>query len=142
VNAAPGSAVVGSVPGPATATATDQLADAATQPVVIWTGVACLCLAVVLRSLSSVLPDAIAAWGKMREQRRRDRQAAEDARIEDLSAQVDHLAGRVWTLEQAAQRMTAAVIAHTAWDQKLMTAAVAAGLHVDMPPPLYPIPDE
>lgn len=138
----PAPAAAWAVPAQAAATtATDQLTDAATDPIVVWVVIAAGSVAVILRSLSSVLPDVIAAWGKMREQRRRDRQASEDARIVDLSSQVDHLAGRVWTLEQNRERMQAALIDHAAWDQALIHAAVAAGVPVTTPPPLYPIPE-
>lgn len=118
--------------------AADPLTEAATEPAVFWTVVVSGCLSVVLVAASKVLPDAIAAWGKMREQRRRDRQAEEDARIVDLSSQVDHLAGRVWTLEQNRERMHQVLIEHAAWDQALIHAAITAGVKVQPPPPLYP----
>lgn len=114
--------------------------ETASDPAVVWTVIIAACVSAVLLSLSRALPPAIEAWGKMRETIRRTRQRAEDARIVDLSSQVDHLAGRVYTLEQNRERHTAALIEHAAWDQTLIHAAIEAGVAVSKPPPLYPPP--
>lgn len=122
------------------APAGDQLVDVATEPLVVWFVIVSACAAILLRTLSGSIPPAVEAWGRMRETRRRDRQRGEDARILDLSEQVDHLAGRVWTLEQDKARHSEALIRHAAWDQALIHAAIAAGVAVHPPPPLYPTP--
>lgn len=114
--------------------------DTASEPAVVWTVILVACASAVLLAAARVLPPVIEAWGKMREQVRQSRQRQEDARIKDLSEQVDHLAGRVWTLEQDRARQAAALMEHAAWDQALIHAAIAAGVAVQPPPPLYPAP--
>lgn len=123
--------------------------DAATHPVVIYVGIGCTILVLVAAALSRALPPVIESWGRVKEARRAaeakraaDAQAAEDARIIDLSHQVDHLAGRVWSLEQQRERQQAALIEHAAWDQQLIHAAIAAGVAVQNPPPLYAVPGD
>lgn len=114
--------------------------DTASEPAVVWTVIVAVCFAAVVGTLAKTLPPAVEAWSRMRDTRRRDRGRAEDARIVDLSEQVDHLAGRVWTLEQDKARHTATLIEHAAWDQQLIHAAIARGVAVSAPPPLYPTP--
>lgn len=115
--------------------------DTVTDPVVVWVGVWLTVFVAVVLALAKALPPAIEAWGKTREQVRASRQRTEDARILDLSSQVDHLAGRVFTLEQNRERHQAVLIAHAAWDQQLIHAAIAANVAVTAPPPLYPTSD-
>lgn len=118
-------------------TGTEQLTESATNPAVIWTAVAAACVVVVLLAFARVAEPVSTAWAKLREARQR----GEDARIRDLSAQVDHLAGRVYTLEQRQQRQDAYLYAHAVWDQKMVEAAIRAGLDLDdigPPPPLRP----
>lgn len=118
-------------------TATEQLSDAATHPAVIWTAVATACVVVILLAGARVVEPLAAAWQKWREAR----QKSEDARILDLSHQVDHLAGRVYTLERRQQKQDAYLYAHAVWDQKMLEAAIKAGLDIaDIgdPPPLRP----
>lgn len=122
-------------------TAADTLPDAASNPVVVYVVVATACLSAVVLALARLAGPMGEALESAGNRRRAYRQSAEDARIVDLSHQVDHLAGRVWTLEQARERQSAALIAHAIWDQQMTTAAIAAGLDVTVPPPLYPPPE-
>lgn len=123
--------------------------DSATHPVVIWATIAAAVLVLVAVTLSRVLPPILDAKSRLQEARlaaaaarEKAAQAAEDARILDLSHQVDHLAGRVWSLEQQRERQQAALIEHAAWDQQLIHAAIAAGVAVQSPPPLYAVPGD
>lgn len=122
--------------------AADGIDQAATSPVVVWVGIGVAVFVVVCAGLAKAVPPVVEAWGTMAEKRRQFRQRAEDARILDLSEQVDHLAGRVWVLERNADRQRDALIAHAQWDQKILTAAIAAGLDVTVPPPLWPAIEE
>lgn len=115
--------------------------DAATHPAVIWTVVVTACVSAVFLAAARVLPPMTDALSRMRERSRVARQKTEDARIKDLSEQVDHLAGRVWSLEQSRVRQDAALMAHAVWDQQLIALAIEAGITVPTPPPLYPPPD-
>jgi hypothetical protein len=117
--------------------ATEGLTDAATHPAVVWTAVAAACIVVILLAFARVAEPVAGAWGKLREAR----QKGEDARIQDLSSQVDHLAGRVYTLEQRQQRQDAYLYAHAVWDQRMLDAAIRSGLDLEdigPPPPLRP----
>lgn len=117
--------------------ASEQLTDSATSPVVVWTTIAAACIVVVTLTFAKVAEPVATAWGKLREAR----QKSEDARIKDLSHQVDHLAGRVFTLEQRQQKQDAYLYAHAVWDQRMVEAAIKAGLDLDdigQPPPLRP----
>jgi len=51
---------------------------------------------------------------------------------------VDHLAGRVYTLELQQHRQDQYLVEHAKWDHELLMAAIAAGLEVSEPPPLRP----
>ena len=57
-----------------------------------------------------------------------------DARIRDLSSQVDHLEGRIYTLERRQQRQDAYLYAHAVWDQKMLEAAIKACEEIDLAP--------
>lgn len=117
--------------------AAGQFGDAATQPAVIWTAVITACVGIILLAAAKVAEPVASAWQKLREAR----QKAEDARILDLSHQVDHLAGRVYTLERRQQKQDAYLYAHAVWDQKMVEAAIKAGLNLEdigEPPPLRP----
>lgn len=118
-------------------TGTEQLTESATNPAVVWTAVAAACLVVVLLAFARVAEPVTSAWSKLREAR----QKSEDARIRDLSSQVDHLAGRIYTLEQRQQKQDAYLYAHAVWDQKILEAAIKLGINLDdigAPPPLRP----
>lgn len=117
------------------------VADAADNTLVVYTVVATACLSVVVLAFARLVGPLGEALQSAAERRRAYRQRAEDARILDLSQQVDHLGGRVWTLEQARERQSVALIAHAVWDQALISRAIEAGLEVTPPPPLYPPPD-
>lgn len=116
---------------------TEQLTDSATHPAVVWTAVAAACLVVIVLAVTRLVEPVSTGWAKIREAR----QKGEDARIKDLSAQVDHLAGRIYTLEQRQTRQDAYLYAHAMWDQKVIEAYIAAGLDIEsigLPPPLRP----
>lgn len=122
-----------------TGTSLDQAADSA---LVLWVGIGMAVFVVVCVGLAKAVPPVVEAWGAMAEKRRQFRQRAEDARVLDLSDQVDHLAGRVFTLEQLVERWRNQLMAHADWDQQLMAAAIAAGADVSKPPPLWPTFEE
>lgn len=118
-------------------TASEGLADAATHPAVVWTAIITACVVVASLAFAKVAEPLAVSWGKIREAR----QKSEDARIRDLSSQVDHLAGRVYTLERRQQKQDAYLYAHAVWDQKMLEAAIKAGLDIEdigQPPPLRP----
>lgn len=111
---------------------TGDLPDAASSPWVVRTVVAAACVTAVLLAAARVVEPLGEAWEKLR----RYRQRSEDARIKDMSEQVDHLAGRVYTLEQQQLRQDRYLLEHAKWDHELMMAAINAGLEVSEPPPL------
>lgn len=103
-------------------------------PIVVYVALAGAVLYIAAKSVAQVVEPISAALTKRRE----FKQANEDARIVDLSHQVDHLAGRVHTLEERAQRQDRALDRHAAWDHQMIQAAIRAGLDVPEPPPLRP----
>jgi len=109
-----------------------DLPDAANNPVVVWTVVACACITAIILAFAKL----VSPVGEALEQRRQIKQRAEDARIRDLSEQVDHLAGRVYTLETNATRQDRYLLEHAKWDHEMQMAAINAGLEVPDPPPL------
>lgn len=115
-------------------TAAESLPDAASHPAVIWTVVGTACVSAVILAAARLA----GPLGEMIEKRRQMKQRSEDARIKDLSEQVDHLAGRVFTLEARERVRDRYLIAHAEWDHELMMAAIRAGLTVSEPPPLRP----
>ena len=112
--------------------------DAAGHPVVTYAVVAAAVLYVVALAIAKAADPVSAAL----EKRRNFKQRAEDARIVDLDAQVDHLAGRVFTLEQRQQAQDLALYAHALWDAQVIEAALAGGIDlastIGPPPPLRP----
>lgn len=109
-------------------------------PIVVWVTIGTVVLVLVARSLASAAPNVSEALTRIRTHR----QAAEDAKVRDLSSSVDHLAGRVYTLEQRSQRQDRYLYEHAQWDRQVLQAAIEAGLDVDtlgMPPPLWPPPE-
>lgn len=119
---------------PSLLTTADSLPDAAAHPAVVWTVVATACISAVLIAatrLAGPLSEAL-------ERKRQFKQKAEDARIKDLSEQVDHLAGRVYTLEARERKRDQYLLEHAKWDHDLMMAAIKVGLDVSEPPPLRP----
>lgn len=109
-------------------------------PVVVWVAIA----SAVLVLLSYAVARAAGPVSEALQRWREHRQAGEDARILDLSAQVDHLAGRVFTLEQRQQRQDAYLYAHAEWDRAVLAAAIRHGLDLEelsTPPPLWPPPE-
>lgn len=118
----------------------DSPADVATHPVVVYTTVIAVAGYVLATAIAKVVGPLAEAMESAAERRRQYRQRAEDARILDLSSQVDHLAGRVWTLEQSADRQATYLTLHAAWDHEVTMAALAAGVEVPPAPPLRPPP--
>ena len=109
-------------------------------PVVVWVTIGTVVLVLVTRALASAAPNVSEALTRIRNHR----QAAEDAKVRDLSSTVDHLAGRVYTLEQRTQRQDRYLYEHAQWDRQVLQAAIEAGLDVDTlgtPPPLWPPPE-
>lgn len=130
----------GNHPG-AVALAADQLPegvpDAAAHPWVVYAVVAAAVAYVLATAVAKVAEPISSALTKYREHR----QASEDARIRDLDRQVDHLLGRVTTLELRQQRQDTFLAEHAAWDRTVLQAAIAAGLTLEdlgQPPPLWP----
>lgn len=113
----------------------DRAADSA---LVVWAAIGMAVFVTICVGLAKGVPPIVEAWGAMSEKRRQLRQRAEDARIVDLSEQVDHLTGRVWTLERSQERQRDALVAHAQWDTHVLAAAIAAGVDVTAPPPLWP----
>jgi hypothetical protein len=111
-----------------------QLGESASHPTVVWTVIATACLTVIILAAARLA----GPLSEMFEQRRKYKQRIEDARIVDLSNQVDHLAGRIYTLEGREVRRDRYLVEHAQWDHELMMAAIAAGLDVSPPPPLRP----
>lgn len=127
----------------------DTLPDVASHPLVVWAAVAAALIYIMATALAKAVPPLLEAKANAHRVRaeaaatgRRYRQEEEDARVLDLSTQVDHLAGRVWTLEQERERWRDALVRHAAWDHLMLTRALAAGDgEVTPPPPLWPLPE-
>jgi len=115
-----------------------SLPDAAESPVVIWTVILTTCAVAILLAIAKVVGPLGEAFESNAERHRQYKQRDEDARIVDLSSQVDHLAGRVYTLELQQHRQDQYLVEHAKWDHELLMAAIAAGLEVSEPPPLRP----
>lgn len=79
----------------------------------------------------------VARWftgGAMRRMRQIDE--LEDARVIDLTKQVEHLTRRVVALEKEAQEHRDLVLSHIRWDAMAIAAAAKAGIELDLPPDL------
>lgn len=107
-------------------------------PIVIWAAI----MAAVSVMLAHAIARAVGPVSEAIQRWREHKQASEDARIVDLSGQVDHLAGRVFTLEQRQQRQDRYLFEHAQWDRKILAAAIRLGLDdtddLGTPPPLWP----
>lgn len=111
--------------------------DAAAHPLVVYAVVA----AAVAYVLAMAVAKAADPISSVLTKRREYKQASEDARIIDLSHQVDHLAGRVYTLEARQIKQDQYLFVHAAWDQRLLELAIQSGIDLDdigQPPPLRP----
>lgn len=111
--------------------------DAAAHPWVVYAVVAAAVAYVVATAVAKVAEPVSAAMTRYRQHR----QASEDARILDLDSQVDHLKGRVTTLEQRQQRQDNYLAAHAVWDREVLSAAILSGMdpeQVGPIPPLWP----
>lgn len=108
--------------------------QAALSPLVLYIGVGVVCSLALMNGLARLM----GPWGEFLEKRRTIRQRSEDARIRDLSGQVDHLSRRVDDLEEDDQAQIQLITAHAAWDYLVMEALINAGIQVPKPPPLRP----
>lgn len=111
--------------------------EAVAHPLVVYAAVAAAVLWVLARAAATVAGPVSEALTKLRTHR----QQSEDARIRDLSSQVDHLMGEVAVLRERLTVLDRHLIAHAEWDRQLLQHAIARGLDADdigPPPPLWP----
>lgn len=114
--------------------------DAAAHPFVVYAVVVAAVAYVLATAVAKVAEPISSALARIREHR----QASEDARIRDLSSQVDHLLGEVAVLRERLTALDRHLSAHAAWDRRVLTAAISAGVdpaELGPAPPLWPVID-
>lgn len=115
----------------------DGVPDAAAHPLVVYALVA----AVVVRLLAPAVANAAESVTDVLTKRREHKQQTEDARIIDLDSQVQHLSGRIFTLEERQRKQDLYLYEHAVWDQHILDACIKAGIDLEgigQPPPLRP----
>ena len=105
---------------------------------VVWALTAAAFFYAVVSGVAKVIGPLLDSVETVIERRRTMRQSDEDARIVDLTNQLEHVVGRVDQLEAYARDQTTYLALHAHWDRSVTTACVAAGIVVDPPPPLAP----